>query len=217
MIDHKRNTDPLHGSLDVLAIESIRRQVEESVLVKQAMLTDEALLTNVLAVAEKIVAVYRARGQILLAGNGGSAADAQHIAAELVGRFSFDRPALAAIALTANTSILTAIANDYGYEALFLRQIQAHGRPGDLFVGISTSGSSRNILSALAEARALGLTTVGLTGANGHAMLHHCDYLIAVPSTSTPRIQEGHIFIGHVLCSLVETTLYGGHVASHPR
>ena len=191
-------------------LEAIRSQVKESMEVKRAMLADEVLLTNLQAVAMQMVAMYRAKGRLLLAGNGGSAADAQHIAAELVGRFAFDRPALDAITLTANASTLTAIGNDYGYDALFARQVQAYGRPGDVFVGISTSGGSRNILAALTEARALGLTTVGLTGAKGQTMAPLCDYLLAAPSTNTPRIQEGHILMGHVLCALVETALYGG-------
>ncbi len=199
---------PPGGPPGVLTVESIRRQVAESVAVTQALLADDALLAQLLVVAKQMVAVYHARGKILLAGNGGSAADAQHIAAELVGRFAFDRPALDAIALTTNTSALTAIGNDYGYEALFARQVQAHGRPGDLFIGISTSGGSPNILAALTAARSLGLVTVGLTGSNGQAMAPLCDAVLAIPSPNTPRIQEGHILIGHILCALVEKALF---------
>ncbi|CAK0780589.1 D-sedoheptulose 7-phosphate isomerase [Gammaproteobacteria bacterium] len=191
-----------------VTLEAIRRQVEDSIAVKQAIRADGALLVQLQAVATQMVAAYRAGGKVLLAGNGGSAADAQHIAAELVGRFYFDRPALAALALTTNTSILTAVGNDYGYEALFARQVEAHGRQGDLFIGITTSGRSPNILAALTEARRLGMITVGLTGANGQAMAPLCDHFLAVPSADTPRIQEGHILIGHILCALVESAMY---------
>ena len=147
-----------------------------------------------------------------MAGNGGSAADAQHIAGELVSRFAFDRPGLPAIALTTDTSILTAVGNDYGYEKLFSRQVQAHGRNGDVLIVYSTSGRSPNILHALDEARASGLICVGFTGNQGGPMLELCDYLLEVPSSETPKIQEGHLMLGHILCGLVENALFGAPV-----
>ncbi len=154
------------------------------------------------------MACLQAGGKLLLAGNGGSAADAQHIAGEFVSRFAFDRPGLPAIALTTDTSILTAIGNDYGFEKLFARQVQALGNKGDVFIAYSTSGKSPNILAALAEARARGLVTVGLTGARQGPMHELCEHLLAVPSTDTPKIQEGHLVLGHTLCGLVESALF---------
>ena len=145
-----------------------------------------------------------------MAGNGGSAADAQHIAGELVSRFYFDRPALGALALTTDTSIMTAIGNDYGYDYLFSRQLEGLGNGGDVFVGISTSGNSRNILSALKTAKAKGMLAVGLTGQKGGLMDELCDIVLRVPSDSTPRIQESHITIGHILCMIVEDSIFGG-------
>jgi D-sedoheptulose 7-phosphate isomerase len=161
-------------------------------------------------VADECVAAYRRGNRILLAGNGGSAADAQHIAAEFVSRYAFDRPGLASIAFTTDTSMLTAIGNDYGYEQVFRRQLDANGRQGDVFIGISTSGNSPNVLTALQRARELGIVTVGLTGQGGVKMQSLCDYCLQVPSMSTPRIQESHIMIGHIICGIVEDTLFGG-------
>jgi D-sedoheptulose 7-phosphate isomerase len=169
---------------------------------------DKALLNQVIESAETIVATLRNGGKVLLAGNGGSAADAQHIAGEFVSRFHYDRPGLAAIALTTDTSILTAIGNDYGYERLFSRQVQALGREGDVFVGISTSGNSANVLAAFEEAQKMKLTTIGFTGAKGGKMLELCDITLRMPSTETPKIQEGHIAIGHIICGLVEAAMF---------
>ena len=174
-----------------------------------SMLHDEALHNTLELAAKACIKCLRAGGKILLAGNGGSAADAQHIAGEFVSRFAFDRPGLPAIALTTDTSIMTAIGNDYGYETIFARQIQAHAKPGDIFIGYSTSGKSPNILLAFAEARQSGLLTIGLTGNRGGEMLALCDYLLATPSSDTPRIQEGHAVLGHILCGLVEEALFG--------
>jgi D-sedoheptulose 7-phosphate isomerase len=143
-----------------------------------------------------------------LAGNGGSAADAQHIAGEFVSRFAFDRPGLASMALTTDTSILKAIGNDYGYEHIFARQMQALGRAGDVFIAYSTSGNSPNIIVALREARARGVVCVGMTGNRGGEMKSLCDYLFEVPSASTPKIQEGHAALGHILCGLVEQVMF---------
>jgi D-sedoheptulose 7-phosphate isomerase len=149
----------------------------------------------------------RGGGKILFFGNGGSAADAQHIAAELVVRYLADRPAIAAVALTTDTSVLTAAGNDLGFESLFARQIEALGRAGDVAVGISTSGRSPNVLRGLDAARAAGLATVGMTGGNSSVLRDHCDVVLAVPSTSTARIQEMHILLGHVLCAGIESRL----------
>ena len=148
-----------------------------------------------------------AGGQILFCGNGGSAADAQHLAAEFVGRFLKERRAFPAIALHTNTSALTALGNDYGFEAVFARQVEAYGRPGDALVAISTSGSSPNVLQAVETARRLGLVTLGLSGGSGGPLAEACDTCLTVPSASTPRVQEGHILIGHIICGLVEDAL----------
>jgi D-sedoheptulose 7-phosphate isomerase len=168
-----------------------------------------ALLDCVAAAAEACVAALGAGGKILLAGNGGSAADAQHIAGELVSRFAFDRPGLPAVALTTDTSILTAIGNDYGYAELFARQIQALGRAGDVLLAYSTSGQSPNIIRALEAARHTGVKTIGLTGSRGGEMVALCDICIEVPSPHTPKIQEGHLVIGHILCGLIEDAIFG--------
>jgi D-sedoheptulose 7-phosphate isomerase len=155
-----------------------------------------------------IVATLRAGGRLLLAGNGGSAADAQHIAAELTGRFMRERRPLAALALHSNTSAVTAIANDYGYEQVFARELAAHARPGDVFLAISTSGNSPNILRAIDAARDHDVLVIGLTGESGGAMRGACDLCLCVPSTAAARIQEMHIMIGHTICQLVEERLF---------
>ena len=189
--------------------EIILREINDSISVKQKILEDAELLHSVEKVANECVEAYSRGNRVLLAGNGGSAADAQHIAAEFVSRYAFDRPGLAAIALTTDTSILTAIGNDYGYEQIFRRQLQANGRQGDIFIGISTSGNSPNVLAALQCAKELGITAVGLTGQGETKMHEHCDYCIRVPSESTPRIQESHIMLGHIICGIVEDALFG--------
>ena len=173
-----------------------------------AMLADVTLLATVEAAANACVKCLKQGGKILLAGNGGSAADAQHIAGELVSRFAFDRPGLPAIALTTDSSILTSIGNDYGFEKLFSRQVQAHGNKGDVFMGYSTSGKSPNILRAFEEARSRGLLCIGLTGNQGSSMSGLCDYLLEIPSSDTPKIQEGHLVLGHILCGLVENAIF---------
>src|SRR5438034_1333443 len=174
----------------------------------QLMTKDTALVADVVQVARACVEALRQGHKILFAGNGGSAADAQHLAAELVSRFAYDRPGLPAFALTTDTSILTAIGNDYGYERLFARQIEAVGSAGDVFFGISTSGRSPNVLNALDVARAKGLVTVGMTGHAGGTMAERCDHLLRVPSSATPRIQEGHIAMGHAICQIIETQMF---------
>jgi D-sedoheptulose 7-phosphate isomerase len=173
-----------------------------------AMLADEAIISTLEGTAEACINAMRTGRKVLLAGNGGSAADAQHIAGEFVSRFAFDRPGLPAIALTTDTSIITAIGNDYGYETLFARQIQAHGNDGDIFIGYSTSGRSPNILRAFEEAGNKGLICVGMTGSGRGPMLKLCDYLLQVPSMDTPKIQEGHLVLGHIICGLVENAMF---------
>ncbi|MGB5604985.1 MAG: D-sedoheptulose 7-phosphate isomerase, partial [Gammaproteobacteria bacterium] len=182
--------------------EAITREIRDSISVKQNILADEGLVNSIQEVADECIAAYRRGNRVLLAGNGGSAADAQHIAAEFVGRYAFDRPGLPAIALTTDTSMLTAIGNDYGYDKIFHRQLEANGRKGDVFIGISTSGNSPNVNAALQRAREMDIITVGLTGQSGGEMQSLCDYCMQVPSMSTPRIQESHIMLGHIICSL---------------
>jgi len=190
-------------------IESIRGQISESIATKQRILEDDAFLENLQRSAQLLIEAYRAGKKTLLAGNGGSAADAQHIAGEFVSRFCFDRPGLPSIALTTDTSILTAIGNDYGYAKLFARQLQAQGAAGDVFIGISTSGNSPNIVEALSVCKDKGIATIGFAGHDGGAMADLCDICLRVPSKQTPRIQESHILIGHILCCLVEEAIFG--------
>ncbi|AJA55648.1 D-sedoheptulose 7-phosphate isomerase [Campylobacter jejuni] len=187
----------------------IKEHFQESILVKEQILKDENLITLIKNASLEVIKAYKNGNKTLLAGNGGSAADAQHIAGEFVSRFYFDRPGIASIALTTDTSILTAIGNDYGYENLFARQVQAQGVKGDVFIGISTSGNSKNILKALELCKQKEIISIGLSGANGGDMNELCDYCIKVPSTCTPRIQEAHILIGHIICAIVEEELFG--------
>mgnify|MGYP003446518228 FL=1 len=186
----------------------ILAQILEAKRVMAAMLADTTLLTTIEDTARVCLDCLHNDGKILLAGNGGSAADAQHIAGEFVSKFAFDRPGLPAMALTTDTSILTAIGNDYGYENLFTRQIQALGRKGDIFTGYSTSGKSPNIIRAFEEAKSRGLVCVGFTGSHGGPMKDICDYLLEVPSIDTPKIQEGHLVLGHILCGLIENAIF---------
>lgn len=186
----------------------IVKQISETQRIISAMLADAGLIAVAGTAAQACIDSLRRGGKVLFAGNGGSAADAQHMAGEFVSRFAFDRPGLPAIALTTDTSILTAIGNDYGYEKLFARQVQAHGNKGDVFVGYSTSGKSPNIILAFEEARTRGLITVGLTGNRGGPMRQLCDHLLEIPSADTPKIQEGHLVLGHIICGLVESTLF---------
>lgn len=187
----------------------IIEQIKSSISTKELILADSEIISKIEQATEKIIAAYLKQKKTLLAGNGGSAADAQHIAGEFVSRFYFDRPGLASIALTTDTSVLTAIGNDYGYEHLFARQIQALGVPGDVFIGISTSGNSKNIIEALKTCREKDIFCIGLTGKNAGQMDKFCDICIKVPSVETPRIQESHILIGHIICGLVENKIFG--------
>ena len=190
-------------------VELVRRRTHESIVVKQRMLEDRVLLGNFEKVAQQTSQVLLAGGKVLLFGNGGSAADAQHIAAELVGRYRRERKALPAIALTVNASSLTAIANDSSFERVFARQVEALGAAGDVAFGISTSGNSPSVLRGVEAAKSAGLITVGLTGTTGGSLKRAVDYCLQVPSDETPRIQEAHILLGHILCEYVEEALFG--------
>ena len=189
-------------------LDTVKAQIAESVRVKQALLADETLLGKISEVAGVIVDAYKGGHKTLWAGNGGSAADAQHMAGELVNKFSFDRPGLAALSLSTDTSIITAVGNDYGFDRLFARQIEAQGCAGDVFIGISTSGKSPNLVNALAACKEKGITSVAIVGANPCPMDDY-DYVIHVPSVKTPRIQECQTLIGHILCYIVEQELFG--------
>lgn len=189
--------------------EYIKGQLASSIDVKQRFLRDSKLIQQIEDVARQAIKVYEHGGKVFLAGNGGSAADAQHIAGELVSRFYFDRPGLPAIALTTDTSVLTAIGNDYGYDLTFVRQLQALATHGDLFIGISTSGNSPNIVRSMEFCRENNIFAVGLTGSKGGNIADMCDVCIKVPSNETPRIQEVHITIGHIVCAIVEEQLFG--------
>ncbi|MBQ2508934.1 MAG: D-sedoheptulose 7-phosphate isomerase [Bacteroidales bacterium] len=186
----------------------ISQSIEQSIVAKQQILADEAFLNRIDEAAQMIIRSLNNGGKIHFCGNGGSAADAQHLAAELSGRFYFDRPPLNAEALHCNTSYLTAVGNDYGYEMVFSRLLRGTGHKGDVLVGISTSGNSKNILKAYEVCREMGIHTISLTGQTGGAMAAVSDLLLNVPSTDTPRIQESHILIGHIICELVETALF---------
>ena len=188
--------------------QKILNTIKESGRVKNAMMDNPELINTIENVVNKIVLCYQNGGKVLFCGNGGSAADAQHLAAELSGRFYYDRAPLHAEALHVNTSYLTAVANDYSYDEVYARLIRAMGRKGDILIGLSTSGNSGNILRAFSQARENDMITVGLTGENGGKMKGLCDLIIHVPSGDTPRIQESHILIGHIICELVEAQLF---------
>lgn len=190
-------------------LSTIHSIIHNSLNAKQAMLSDAPLLHALEAVVQTCVEACRHNGKILLCGNGGSAADAQHIAAELSGRFYKDRPPLYAEALHVNTSYLTAVGNDYGYDEVFARMVRAAGRPGDVLVAISTSGNSPNVVRAAQAAREIGMTVIGMTGAGGGQLAGISHHLLAAPSSDTPRIQECHILMGHILCELIESELFG--------
>lgn len=194
--------------MENLLKQVIRDQIQDTVNNLTALSSNDELLARIETVASVCVSALKNGNKILFAGNGGSAADSQHLAGEIVSRFNYDRPGLPAFALTTDTSVLTAIGNDYGYERIFARQIEAAGNSGDVFFGISTSGRSPNILSALQTGREKGLITVGLTGKSGGMMPESCDYCLHVPSDSTPRIQEGHIVMGHIICCLIEQQMF---------
>ena len=187
----------------------IKNQVKLSFETKQAIYENEELLNDIEKVSKLCVELYKNNKKTILAGNGGSAADAQHIAAEMVGRYGFDRPSLPSLALTTDTSALTAIGNDYGYDKVFSRQLEGMGQDGDLFIGISTSGNSENIINAFNSAKEKNIITVALTGRDGGEMAKIADISLIVPSESTPRIQESHILIGHIICDIIEKEIFG--------
>ena len=189
--------------------DKIRKIISESVSVKNSILQNESILNTVDEVASQMVAALKRGNRIYFCGNGGSAADAQHLAAEFSGRFYIDRDALPAEALHCNTSYITAVGNDYGYDLVYARLIKGIGNTGDFLVGLSTSGNSVNILKAFEVAREKGIVTVGFTGESGGKMKGLCDYLLNVPSSNTPRIQESHIMLGHIVCQLVEEQFFG--------
>lgn len=183
--------------------------VEASIATKQAILKSPVLVGQMASVSELVVRAFQQGNKVILFGNGGSAADAQHVAAEFVGRFAFNRAPLPALALSVNTSCLTAIGNDYGFEQVFSRQLEAVGRSGDIAIGITTSGNSPNVLQAMTAAKRIGIHTVGLTGARGGKLAQLVDHCICVPSEVTPRIQECHILVGHIISELVEHEIFG--------
>lgn len=187
----------------------IAARIRQSADIKYTIADNKEVLELIEEVAQLIIQTYRNNRKVLFCGNGGSAADAQHLAAELSGKFYIDRPPLFAEALHVNTSYLTAVANDYSFEEIYSRLVRAKGKASDVLIGISTSGNSKNIVRAIDTAREIGLITIGLTGENGGEMASRCDYLIKVPSKDIPRIQEVHILIGHIICELVEQELFG--------
>ena len=188
----------------------IKKHFIDTIKIKEKLLRDTAILNNISEVCKIFINTFTTGGKIIIAGNGGSAADAQHIAGEFVGRFYFDRPGLPSMALTTDTSILTAIGNDYGFQKIFSRQLKTYGVKGDIFLGISTSGNSKNIIEALNTSKDMNIHTVGLTGNEGGCMKELCDICIIVPSSDTPRIQECHILIAHAICAIVEQEIYRG-------
>lgn len=192
-----------------MSITAIREQIAASIAVKQAILADENRIGQIEKLAADCVQCLQSGGKIIFAGNGGSFADAQHLSAEFISRFMFDRAPMASLVLGANNSAISAIGNDYGYEQVFARELQGVARPGDVFIAITTSGNSRNILVAVEQARKQGLTTVAFTGEGGGKLPPLCDCL-CVPSRETARIQECHIMIGHIVCELVEKAYFAG-------
>lgn len=186
----------------------INKVISESISVKQTILQDEQLLETVQQIVDTCVNSLRAKGKILFAGNGGSAADAQHLAAELSGRFYIDREPLFAEALHVNTSYVTAVANDYAYDEIYARLVRAMGQEGDVLFAISTSGNSSNIIKAVEAAKKIGFTVVGMTGESGGKLKPLVDHLINIPSKTTPRIQEGHMLLGHLICEMIEMEMF---------
>ena len=189
-------------------MEFIKNYIEKSIETKRNILENEKIISKIRDVSLVIVESLKNGGKVLICGNGGSAADAQHIAAEFVNRFYYDRPGLAAMALTVDTSILTAIANDYGYEKIFSRQVQTCAKKGDVLIGISTSGSSKNVVNAIIEAKTKGVFTVGLTGEKEGTIFENADITIKIPSSETPIIQESHIMTSHIICAVVEKMIF---------
>ena len=192
-----------------MSIAAIKNIIEGSIDVKKQLLSDEAMLNQINVVTTAITDAFKNGNSVYFAGNGGSAADAQHLAAEFSGRFYKDRKALPSDALHCNTSYLTAVANDYNFDVIYARLLEGLAKPGDVLVGISTSGNSANIVKAFEMAKTIGVVTIGFTGASGGKMKELSDYLINIPSNTTPRIQESHILVGHIICELVEIQIFG--------
>ncbi len=192
-----------------MSITAIKNIIEGSINVKKELLSDEVMLNQINTVTTAITEAFKNGNSVYFAGNGGSAADAQHLAAEFSGRFYKDRKALPSDALHCNTSYLTAVANDYSYDVIYARLLEGLAKPGDVLVGISTSGNSENIVKAFEMAKTIGVVTIGFTGASGGKMKELSDYLINIPSNTTPRIQESHILVGHIICELVEIQIFG--------
>jgi D-sedoheptulose 7-phosphate isomerase len=195
----------------------VRRQLAQSIAALQAVLADGDIHARLVRAAELTAHAMQSGHKLLVAGNGGSAADAQHLVAEFVVRLTVNRPALAAIALTTDSSILTAAANDWHFDRIFSRQIEALGAPGDVFLGISTSGNSKNIVAAFEAAKKLGLTTIGLTGNDGGAMRALCDFCIVIPTDVTMNIQEAHLTLEHIFCMMVERCIFGADFDKKPQ
>lgn len=190
----------------------IKNEIKKSYELKQEIYKNEHLIDKIVELSSRCIDLYKGSNKTILAGNGGSAADAQHIAAELVGRYGFDRPSIPSLALTTDTSCLTAIGNDYGYDNIFSRQLEGMGQKGDIFIGISTSGNSKNLINAFDIAKKKGILSVALVGKDGGIMAQSADIAIVIPSDSTPRIQESHILIGHILCDIIEKEIFGNGV-----
>lgn len=187
----------------------IRERISASIALKQDILNSASLLQTIGELASAVSRVFRQGGKVLFCGNGGSAADAQHLAAELSGRFYLNRPPLYADALHCNTSYLTAVANDFSFDEIYARLVDAMGKQGDMLIALSTSGNSANVLKAVAQAAMKGMMTAGFTGESGGEMRDRCDYLVNVPSVDTPRIQEAHMLVGHIICEQVEKDIFG--------
>lgn len=190
-------------------MEQIKRIIQSSIDVKAAIREDEKLISKLIQISDMITSAFQNGNKVMLCGNGGSAADAQHLAAEFSGRFYTDREALPAEALHVNTSYLTAVGNDYSYDVVYSRLINGIGKEGDVLIGISTSGNSKNVVNAQLKAQEKGIKVVSFTGESGGNMKDSCDFLINIPSNDTPRIQESHILVGHIICQLVEESYFG--------
>lgn len=189
--------------------EKIKETLKQSVLLKLQIIDNEQLINEIVNISKELIYLFKKENKVLFCGNGGSAADAQHLATELSGRFYLERAPLFAEALHGNTSFLTAVGNDYAFEEIFARGVKAKGREGDALIAISTSGKSKNVIKAIQAAKELNMLTIGLTGEKGGKMEKLCDYIIKIPSKDTPRIQEAHILVGHIICELVEKELFG--------
>ncbi len=189
-------------------MENLKRIISDSISLKNKVLNSPELLQLTLKITDEIVKCFQNDGKVLFCGNGGSAADAQHLAAEFSGRFYYDRPPLFSEALHVNTSYITAVANDYSYDEIYARLIQAKGKKGDVLIGLSTSGNSNNVVKAFEQARKQGMIVIAMTGETGGKMKDCCDYLVNVPSKDTPRIQEVHMLLGHAICEIVESRIF---------